>query len=62
MHARNVKRWRPGDMRLRWAAAGMLAAQAQYRRIQGYRQLPGVAKAISAEIQRRNQHQLAEAS
>jgi transposase-like protein len=25
-HARNVKRWQPGDMRLRWAAAGMLAA------------------------------------
>jgi hypothetical protein len=24
-HARNVKRWQPGDMRLRWAAAGMLA-------------------------------------
>jgi len=24
-HARNVKRWRDGDMRLRWAAAGMLA-------------------------------------
>ena len=22
-HARNVKRWQPGDMRLRWAAAGM---------------------------------------
>jgi hypothetical protein len=25
-HARNVKRSQPGDMRLRWAAAGMLAA------------------------------------
>ena len=28
-HARNVKHWQNGDMRLRWAAAGMLAAQAQ---------------------------------
>ena len=25
--ARNVKRWRAGDMRLRWAAAGMMAAE-----------------------------------
>jgi putative transposase len=62
VHARNVKRWQPGDMRLRWAAAGMLAAQAQYRRVQGFRQLPAVAKAISAEIQRRNRQQLAQAS
>src|SRR5215211_3957787 len=27
-HARNVKRWQDGDMRLRWAAAGMEAASA----------------------------------
>jgi putative transposase len=62
VHARNVKRWQPGDMRLRWAAAGMLAAQAQYRRVQGYRQLPRVAKAITAQIQQRNQHEIADAS
>jgi transposase-like protein len=62
VHARNVKRWQPGDMRLRWAAAGMLAAQAQYRKVQGYRQLPRVAKAISAEIQHPNRQQLADAS
>src|SRR5664280_2073456 len=40
-HARNVKRWKNGDMRLRWAAAGMLAAAGQFRRVQGYAQLPG---------------------
>ena len=60
-HARNVKRWRAGDMRLRWAAAGMLAAEGQYRRIKGYRQLDRLAVAISDEIQRRAV-QLAEAS
>ena len=59
-HARNVKRWQPGDMRLRWAAAGMLAAEAQYRRVRGYRQLDRLAGAITAEIRRR-QPQLAEA-
>lgn len=29
-HARNVKRWQDGDMRLRWAAAGMLAASSHF--------------------------------
>jgi putative transposase len=45
-HARNVKRWQDGDMRLRWAAAGMLAASAQFRRVKGYRQLPQLAAAL----------------
>lgn len=58
-HARNVKRWTPGDMRLRWAAAGMLAAEAQYRRVKGYRQLDHLARAITNIITTR---QLAHAS
>jgi putative transposase len=45
-HARNVKRWQPGDMRLRWAAAGMLEAANQFRRIKGYSQLPQLAAAL----------------
>jgi putative transposase len=45
-HAHNVKRWQPGDMRLRWAAAGMLAAAGQFRRVKGYRQLPKLAQAL----------------
>jgi transposase-like protein len=53
-HARNVKHWQRGDMRLRWAAAGMLAASAQFRRVKGYRQLPALAAAlhhaVSAEV------------
>jgi len=60
VHARNVKRWRPGDMRLRWAAAGMLAAEAQYRRVKGYRQLDRLAAAITTCIEQRAE--LAEAS
>jgi transposase-like protein len=47
-HARNVKRWRDGDMRLRWAAAGMDQAAHQYRRVKGYRQLPQLAAALLA--------------
>jgi putative transposase len=60
VHARNVKRWQRGDMRLRWAAAGMLAAEKQYRRVNGYKQLDRLSLAITATIQRKQQ--LAEAS
>lgn len=51
-HARNVKRWMAGDMRLRWAAAGMLQAEGQYRRVNGHRQLEGLARAIEAAVAR----------
>jgi putative transposase len=49
-HAHNVKRWQDGDMRLRWAAAGMLAAATQFRRVKGYRQLPALAAALRHAI------------
>ncbi len=49
-HARNVKRGQPGDMRLRWAAAGMLEAAKQFRRVKGHSQLPQLASAIKAAI------------
>ena len=41
--SRNVKRWRnEGDMRRRWAAGGMLAAEQQFRRVKGHRQIPAL--------------------
>jgi putative transposase len=43
---RNVKRWRDGDMRKRWTAAGMLEAERQFRRIIGYRHLAPLVIAI----------------
>lgn len=49
-HARNVKHWQRGDMRLRWAAAGMLTAQTQFRRVKGYRQLPALALALRQTV------------
>lgn len=49
-HSRNVKRWQNGDMRLRWAAAGMLAASTQFRRVKGYRQLPALAVALQRTV------------
>ncbi len=45
---RNVKRWRDeGDMRRRWAAAGMLEAETKFRRVRGYRQLDQLKSALT---------------
>src|ERR1700750_3099754 len=35
-HRGNVKRWRDGQMALRWCAAGMLEAGRQFRRVNGH--------------------------
>ena len=45
-HAANVKRWRDEEMALRWAAAGMICAQGQFRRVKGCRQLPELARRL----------------
>jgi putative transposase len=45
-HAGRVKRWSSGEMALRWAAAGMLAAQGQFRRVKGYQELPRLTLAL----------------
>ena len=49
---RNVKRWRDGDMRKRWTAAGMLVAEQQFRRIIGYRDLAKLVIAIERHANR----------
>jgi hypothetical protein len=48
--ARNVKRWRDGEMALRWTAAGMLEAERQFRRVIGYRDLGKLAVAVEREV------------
>src|SRR5919109_306493 len=53
---RNVKRWREGDMRKRWTAAGMLEAERQFRRIIGYRDLATLVIAIERDHDRRHPH------
>jgi transposase-like protein len=35
-----VKRWRGGDMRLRWTAAGLMMAERQFRRVRGCQRMP----------------------
>jgi putative transposase len=48
--ARNVKHWSSGDMCLRWTAAGMLEAQAQFRRIIGHADLAKLALAVERDV------------
>ena len=46
--ARNVKRWRDGEMKKRWVAAGMLEAERSFRRIMGHRDLPKLLAVLRA--------------
>ncbi len=49
-HAANVKRWRDGQMVLRWIAAGMDEAAKQFRRVNGHLQLPALRDALDATV------------
>jgi len=44
--ADRVKRWRAGDMRLRWIAAGLLAAEKRFRRVRGYKLMAKLLTAL----------------
>jgi putative transposase len=50
--ARNVKRWRSGEMVLRWIAAGMLDAERSFHRVRGHRALPMLRAALRRHVQR----------
>jgi putative transposase len=51
-HSANVKRWRDGQMTLRWCAAGMAEAAKQFRKVNGFLHLPALRKALEAEVAR----------
>ena len=44
--SRNVKRWRSGEMIVRWTAIGLAHAEKNFRRVRGYRYLPLLARAL----------------
>jgi transposase-like protein len=46
---RNVKRWRPGDHLERWVGSGLVVAERQFRRIVGYRALPGLIAVLDGD-------------
>jgi putative transposase len=45
---RNVKRWHDGDQRERWVGSGLLLAEKQFRRVQGYKQIPNLLRELEA--------------
>lgn len=45
---RNVKRWRGGQMMLRWVAAGILEAVKGFRRVKGNADMPALVNALRA--------------
>jgi hypothetical protein len=48
---RNVKRWRGGQMMLRWVAAGVLEAVKGFRRVKGCADMPTLVAALRARDQ-----------
>jgi putative transposase len=46
----NVKRWRDGDMAMRWCAAGMVEAGKQFRRVNGHLHLASLRVALEREV------------
>jgi putative transposase len=49
-HTANVKRWRDGQMALRWVAAGMGQAVKQFRRVNGHLHLPALRATLDATV------------
>jgi hypothetical protein len=45
-----VTRWRDGDMGRRWCVAGLLRAEAKFRRVKGHRALPALLIALEAVV------------
>lgn len=46
---RNVKRWRGGEMALRWCAAGVQEAARRFHRLKGHRHMPLLLSALRLE-------------
>jgi putative transposase len=49
-HAANVKRWRDGQMVLRWMAAGMDQARKQFRRVNGHLHLAALRAGLDQTV------------
>jgi putative transposase len=47
---RNVKRWRDGDHIERWVGSGLLAAERQFRRVIGHRQIPVLLSSLANAV------------
>ena len=50
---RNVKRWRAGDHIERWVGSGLLVAERQFRKVQGYREIPSLLTALANAVSKK---------
>ena len=50
---RNVKRWRAGDHIERWVGSGLLVAERQFRKVQGYREIPALLTALANAVSKK---------
>jgi hypothetical protein len=50
---RHVKRWRGGQMVLRWVAVGVLEAVKGFRRLKGHKEMPTLVTALRGRDQQR---------
>jgi putative transposase len=51
---RNIKNWSSGEMCMRWTAAGMLEAETNFRKVEGYQGLAQLAVKVEADLIRRH--------
>jgi hypothetical protein len=50
---RKVKRWRAGDHIERWVGSGLLVAERQFRKVQGYREIPALLTALANAVSKK---------
>jgi transposase-like protein len=50
---RNVKRWRAGDHIERWVGSGLLVAERQFRKVQGYREIPSLLTTLANAVSKK---------
>lgn len=59
---RRVKRWRKGNMRLRWSAAGLLHVETTFRRVKGYRDIPFLLNSLERVVEKEQVDELKKAA
>lgn len=52
-YARNVKRWRDGQMTLRWVANALSDAKERFRKLRGYRDMKQFVAALTKHVAER---------
>ena len=54
-YARNVKRWRDGQMTLRWVASALSDAKDRFRKLRGHREMKALIVALDKHVAEHNE-------